>query len=379
MTRVLVAGLGDTGVLVAGHLARRRDVEVVGVGAAPGLLSGQELGVRLARPDDWRRGYWWELERLRRLDAVRAVHGAITGVDLSPATGPRSALVRRLDGSIVREPFDALVVATGVRSGFWRRPEVRTADAVAAELAEHHTRLRDAASIAVVGGGSSAVAAAANLGAALPRTRIELHHPHAAALREHHPRVWTTLRTVLRARDVAVHGGRRALLPDEVARAVGPTVGPVRFEDGPDADVEAVVWAVGQARPNTGWLPPALLDADGFVRVDPFLRVPGAPGVWAVGDVAATDPQRGSARNRADLLLARNLLAALDGRPDADLRAYRPRPRRWGSVLGVQDDGLTVFTPGGRGVRISAPVVHRVLQPLVVERGIHGGVRPPAG
>ena len=51
--RVLVAGLGDIGVLTAIHLSRH--VSVVGISAKPELVSGQELGVRLARPDDWAR------------------------------------------------------------------------------------------------------------------------------------------------------------------------------------------------------------------------------------------------------------------------------------------------------------------------------------
>ena len=45
------------------------------------------------------------------------------------------------------------------------------------------------------------------------------------------------------------------------------------------------------------------------------LKVPGADGVFAIGDVAATDPLRSSARNFTFKLLARNVRAHLDGRP----------------------------------------------------------------
>lgn len=369
MTRIVVAGLGDTGVLVAGHLARRGH-DVVGIGTKPGLVSGQELGVRLARPEEWARDYRLAHERLRRLDRVRVVHGEVTGLDLAD----RSVEVRLPDGSTAREPFDHLVVATGVSNGFWRRPDLQDDAAVDADLAEPHRRLAAAASIAVVGGGAAAVSAAANLAAALPTARVDLWFPGERALPQHHPRVWTHVAALLARRGVGLHPGHRAVLPERLD-ALG--TGPVRFATGqPDAAAEVVLWAVGRVVPHTGWLPAALLDEHGFVLVDPQLRVPGAEGVWAVGDLAATDPLRGSARNRADLLLARNLHASLAGRP---LRAYRPARRRWGSVLGVQEDGLTVYTPGGRGVRIPAPVVHRVLQPLVVRRGIYGGVRRPAG
>lgn len=52
--RVVIAGLGDSGLLTAIRLSRFADV--VGVSAKPALVSGQELGVRLTRPTEWARG-----------------------------------------------------------------------------------------------------------------------------------------------------------------------------------------------------------------------------------------------------------------------------------------------------------------------------------
>ena len=123
---------------------------------------------------------------------------------------------------------------------------------------------------------------------------------------------------------------------------------------------------------NTGWLPAQILTDDGFVRVDPDLSVPGYPGVFAIGDVADTDPLRTSARNRADKLLARNVRAHLAGRP---LRSYRPPHTRWGSVIGAQRDGLTVFTASGRSLRFPAWSIRVVLMDWITRRGIYKGVR----
>ena len=81
---------------------------------------------------------------------------------------------------------------------------------------------------------------------------------------------------------------------------------------------------------------------------------------------------RSSARNRADGLLARNIRAYLAGGP---LKEYRASGFRWGSVLGVQDDGLLFFASDGRTIQIPAWVINRVLLPWVVRRGFYRGVR----
>lgn len=133
-----------------------------------------------------------------------------------------------------------------------------------------------------------------------------------------------------------------------------------------------MLWAVGRVRPNTGWLPPELLDERGFVCVTPDLRVPGQRGVFALGDVAATDPLRSSARNRGDALVARNVLAQFAGRP---LRTYRAPTRRWGSLVGIQPNGLEVFLPTGHAFRFPSWSVERVVMPWFVRWGMYRGVR----
>lgn len=366
--RVVVAGLGDSGLLTAMHLARSRRVgTVVGISAKPALVSGQELGTRLARPDDWARDYCVPLDRFRGLDRVRTVHGALTGLDV----GTRTVRVTDADGTPLVEPYDVLVVATGVTNGFWRRPDLQSADEVAADVRLAHERLASAGSIAVVGGGAAAVSSALNLALAWPATDVHLYHSGEHALPTHHHRVWRQVRRRLLDAGVTVHPGHRAVTPPGAGEAI--TDEPIAWSTGqPPARADAVLWAIGRVRPNTDWLPGSLLDEHGFLRVDPQLRVPGAPGVWAVGDVAATDPLRSSARNRADKLVARNIGAALAGRP---LRDYRPPSRRWGSVVGVQRDGLQVFAPNGRAFRFPAWTVGAVLQPVIVRRGIYRGVR----
>lgn len=366
MTRVLVAGLGDSGLLTAIHLARH--VDVVGVSSQPALVSGQELGLRLTRPERWARDYLVPFDRYRRLDRARTVHGTLTGLSLAD----RAVGVLLPDGTATTEPYDVLVISTGVTNGFWRRPDLRTADEVDASLRAAHDQLAAAGSITVIGGGAASVSTAANLALTWPDKRVGLYFPGERALPHHHPGVWQRVARVLTSRGVTLHPGHRAVVPDgfdcdEI------TDGPVRWSTGQEPTAaDATVWVIGRVRPNTGWLPPELLDDDGFVRVTPELRVPGHDEVFAIGDVAASDPLRSTARNRADRLLARNIRAHLAGRPLASFTAPR---NRWGSVMGPQPDGLTVFAPNGRGFRFPGWSIDSVLQPWIVERGIYQGVR----
>jgi NADH dehydrogenase FAD-containing subunit len=363
---VVIAGLGDSGVLTAIKLARH--AEVVGISTKPGLVSGQELGWRLSRPQHWARHNWIPFDRFHGLDGVRTVHGTLTGVDLAA----RKVFVQRDGEPTESEPYDALVISTGVTNGFWRNPDLQSPDQIAAGLHAAHGQLAAAESVIVVGGGAAAVSTAANVALTWPGKRVGLYFPGERGLPYHHARVWQTVRDRLTTAGVELHPGHRAVVPDGF-ECDEITTAPVEFSTGqPPASAGAVVWAIGRVRPNTDWLPAELLDEDGFVRVTPELRVPDQQGVFAIGDVAATDPLRTSARNRADGLLARNILAEFAGR---SLRSYRPHSRRWGSIIGIQPDGLEVFAPNGRAFRFPAWSFERVLMSLIVRRGMYHGVR----
>ncbi|GAY17794.1 FAD-dependent oxidoreductase [Mycobacterium sp. shizuoka-1] len=364
--RVVIAGFGDSGVLTAIRLARHADI--VGISVKPALVSGQELGLRLARPKDWARDNWISFDKYRALDGVRTVQATLTGLDLENRTVHGSAP----DGAPVAESYDVLVISTGVRNGFWRQPTVQTADEIAAELTATHNRLADAGSVIIVGGGAAAVSAAANIATAWPGKKVDLYFPAERALTEHHPRAWERLQNRLIGLGVGLHPGHRAVLPDGFDGAE-ITAEPVQWSTGqPPAQADAVLWAIGRVTPNTEWLPPELLDEQGFVRVTPELQLCGHHRVFAIGDVAATDPLRASARARADGLLAHNIKATLEDRP---LKQYRPPRRRWGSIVGIQADGLEVFAPNGTAYRFPAWSIDRVLMPWIVRRGIYKGVR----
>lgn len=363
--RVVVAGLGETGILVALNLPAR--FEVVGIAPKPILVSGQELGMRLARPDLFRRFYVHGYRAYRGLRDARVVHGIVERV----ADGHVD--VARADGSRERIPYDALVIATGVTNGFWRDARLEDADATLARMAAVTGTLADARRIAIVGAGASGCSAASNLRERYPDKEVHLFFAQQEPLPEYHPRVRATVRAKLVRDGVVLHPGHRAEIDRDFA-ADRITQDPVRFLTGqPPFEADAVLWTVGRQRPNTATLPATMLDEHGYVKVDSMLQVPGHPGTFAVGDVAASDPNRSTARNSGFLTVAHNVTCLLDGRPER-MRRFVPTTHRWGSVLGVQDEGMRVFAPNGFGVRLARLFAERFLFPIVVHRFIYKGL-----
>jgi NADH dehydrogenase FAD-containing subunit len=152
------------------------------------------------------------------------------------------------------------------------------------------------------------------------------------------------------------------------------TTGRVNWSSGQASfDADAVVWAVGAVRPHTGFLPAEVLDERGFVRVDRYMRVPGHDNVFAIGDVAASDPLRSSARNWGHRVVIVNVRRALQGQTPR--RRFRAPKYRWGSIVGLQRDGLTVAMKGGGQMRIPRPLAEPLLYGAFVTRGLYGGLR----
>jgi NADH:quinone reductase (non-electrogenic) len=131
----------------------------------------------------------------------------------------------------------------------------------------------------------------------------------------------------------------------------------VKLDDGRMIRTENVVWTAG-IRPNAKLedLGLPLTERDGVV-VDERLRVPGRPGVWAIGDSAAIPQGDGKlasptaqAAVQEGRVAARNVLATIDGRED-ELEKFQYRPLgqlvELGSrfavneVMGVRFSGFT--------------------------------------
>lgn len=364
---VLVLGMGDTGVLTAAHLPR--GCRVLGVTTKPLLVSGQELGHRLSDQDNWRRDYLLPLAKFRRLKNVEIIHGRVTGID----PGRRTATVATAAGDQRDLAWDYLVIATGVSNGFWRDDQVETAASIERRLSAQAALVEAAQSIAIVGGGPCGTSTAFNLKRAYPDKEVALYVSgslplvgYADATRLYHS-------DALRRQGVSLVTNRRVVLPTPKAQAQ-LAGGWLQFEDGsPEARADLIVWTAGQLRPHTDFLPGHMLDERGFVPTDGYLNAKGYTRIFAIGDVAATDPLRCSARNWAYRVLCRNIGARLNSRvPTA---VFKPPTARWGSVLGVQPEGLQLHGPQGKRRRLPRWLVRKLLYPLIVRRWIYGGTK----
>lgn len=366
--RVVIAGFGDTGLLVAINLGANFDI--VGISPKPCLVSGQELGMRLTQPQLWKQDYLMPFARYEKLDGVRTLQGLVTSID----TRKSLVNVRLQNGDVQTEPYDALVISSGVTNGFWRNSAFEDVGAINQAIDSASQQLLQAQTIAIVGGGATGVSVAANLAARHPQKAVHFFFSEAQPLPGYHPKVRARAEQHLKDVGVVLHPHHRALIPQGF-RCDRLTTEPVAWTGGQESFcADLTLWAVGNLKPNNAFIPADMLDAGGFVKTDDCLRVAGYRNVFAVGDIAASDPHRSSARNWGYRLLGHNIRAHLEGR-DGDMKRYEAPRYRWGSVFGVQRDGLRVFQSDGSSFRFPHWSIRTLLFPLAVRRMIYKGVR----
>lgn len=366
--RVVIAGLGDTGLLIAISLSNEFDV--VGITPKPGMVSGQDVGGRLAWPESWKKNYLMRFHQYKRLDNVRVVQGLITSIN----TEKSLVTVRLIDGTEYVEPYHALVISSGVQNGFWRTNDADSFSAIEAKIDSISQQVATAQTVAVIGGGATGVSVASSLAERYQDKTIHLFYSRDYLLPDYHPKVHRWIKTHLLKLNIHLHPNHRAKIPDGFM-CDRVTSEPVEWETGQQSfHADVVIWATGRVIPNNTFIPPDMLDNNGFVKVESTLQVSGYDNVFAVGDIAASDIHRSSARNDGYEIVTHNIRTVLSGTA-SKMKQYKPSAYRWGDILGLQKTGLRVCTPNGMSVRFSKWVVNWFLFPVVVRRFIYKGMR----
>jgi NADH dehydrogenase len=292
-------------------------------------------------------------------------------------TASRSiTLRRRVSGAMSTIPYDALVLAVGgvtdlatvpgmaehavgirtLGDAFYLRNRALDMfeDARIETDAERRERLL---SFVVIGGGSTGVEVAAELHDLVElaaksfrdvvlKPHVYLVHSRKIVLSELGERLGRYATKKLRAAGVDLRLGRRVRQVE---------IDGVELDDGSRIAAATIVSTVGNApNPVLASLPTAR-DKRGWPTPDATFALPGLENVWAVGDcVSITDPKTGApfpatAQHaiREGPHVARNVLAALDGRPQTPF-AYGElgmlvsvgRFKAVGEVLGIKVSGL---------------------------------------
>jgi len=276
-------------------------------------------------------------------------------------------------------PYDHLILALGSQPNFFGVPGVKEHSLALGGLADA-LKIRNRVierfeqatlepgelpdprlTFVVIGGGATGVETAAEIHALvhealtpdfpnidMEEVRIFVIEAGQEILGELDPALRRVASMELAARGIKVITGVRAteVMADRV-----------KLDDGRMIRTENVVWTAG-IRPNTKLedLDLSLTERDGVI-VDERLRVPGRPGVWAIGDSAAIPqgdgklaPPQAQAAVQEGRAAARNVLAAIDGREDRlEEFEYRPLGQlvELGSrfavneVMGVRFSGFT--------------------------------------
>ncbi|TDQ00815.1 NAD(P)/FAD-dependent oxidoreductase [Labedaea rhizosphaerae] len=371
MSEILIVGGGFAGVWSAASAAKLRaqhglsetDLRITLISAGDDLVMRPRLYE--ADPDRMR----VPLDRVLGPIGVRRVAGTVTGID----TAARTVTTIGRDGTPAQLTYDRLVLASGsqvVRPTLPGAEHVFDIDTLtgAAALDAHLRRLPDRPAgpgrftAVVVGAGFTGLEIATELVGRLPAEgkvvlveRMDAIGPELGA----GPR--PAIAKALADLGVEV---RLATSVDEVAGDE------VRLSDGSVVPAATVVWTAGMAAsPLTAFIP-AARDRLGRLDVDEYLRVRGAPEVYAAGDTAAAlSPDEGrivlqSCQHASPQgkFAGHNVAADLLG---AEQVPFQPVP--YVTCLSLGPAGAVVTSGWDREVRMTGPAAKHLKNTINTE------------
>ncbi len=260
------------------------------------------------------------------------------------------------DGGI-EFPYDQLVISIGGQPNFFGIPGVEE-HALTMRGIEDAERIRNRVierfeevsltreevpesklTFVVIGGGATGVETASEL-YNLVHDALEPDYPN---IDPHRVRIFLLegLDHILPELDPSLRRAARARLYNEgievrtKAIAEEITADRVKLKNGDEIMTENVIWTAGN-RPNQTVNDLGLpMDERNGIKVDEYFRVKDHPGIWAIGDCASIPdirekdgrdvPPNAQAAVQEGRVVAKNILATLDGRED-ELEAFEYKP-----------------------------------------------------
>ena len=288
-------------------------------GMLPGLIAGHYAASEMH----------FDLRRLAAFAGARFIRAEVTGL----AAGQRELHLAD------RPPlsFDLLSLNVGITPSLADLAQGRDAVTPVKPIDEFHARWQrlEARALAgsgpfhlgIAGGGAAGVELACAtrhrllplLAAQARELRVSLFTASSELLPQHPAGMRRRVLQALAAQQITVHCD---------ARLVGFAADRALTADGAHFPLDELLWVTDAAAP--AWLKESglALDAQGFVRVDGFLRSVSHPAVFAAGDCASLDhsprPKSGVYAVRAGMPLANNLARACRGEL---LKAFTPQRR----------------------------------------------------
>ncbi|KAL2861831.1 putative apoptosis-inducing factor [Aspergillus pseudodeflectus] len=227
--------------------------------------------------------------------------------------------------------YDLLVLCTGsdtkVATPFKSRGST---EATKTALHEYQRLVRAAKSILVVGAGPTGVETAGELASEFgSQKKIILASATPTILPgpNRPPSVPKTAESQLRALNVDVRLNTKVTTETKLADGTWK----ITLSNGEELVVDMYIPTFG-VKPNTSFLPAEFLDADGFVRVDQYLRVTGTKDLYAIGDVSNMQAPQAFHVKAQTKYLAKSIVLGVTGKGGA-VGAYKASAS---DVLAVQ-------------------------------------------
>ncbi|THZ52916.1 FAD/NAD(P)-binding domain-containing protein [Aureobasidium pullulans] len=226
-----------------------------------------------------------------KLPNVRFLQGSVATIDCEKKV---AWIVDTVTEQRRQEPYDYLLVASGLRRTSPVVPQALDRDQFLAEARTHTKSIRDAKEgVVVIGGGAVGIEMASEIKVIEPWQKVTLIHSRDKLLSaEPLPDDFKERSLeVLKEAGVEVIMGQRVTDTTTIKTDAGSKSWRLTLANGEQITAGHVITAISRSTPTSGYLPATALDKHGYVKIDASLRftgdVPNSQSHFAAGDIAS--------------------------------------------------------------------------------------------